>query len=143
MKIKVNDTVLVLTGKDAGKIGKVTEAFPSENKVKVEGVNIQKKSKKARNTKETSAIVEQIGAIDVSNVEIICPSCGKATRVGHMIVDGKKSRVCKKCGASLDGVKEVKAAKKSTKKAETAKKDDGEKKTTRKKTTKKTEQSAE
>ncbi len=145
MKIKKNDTVLILTGKDAGKTGKVAEAFPADNKVKVEGVNIQKKSRKARNTKETSAIVEQIGAIDASNALVVCPACSKATRVAYKIVDGKKVRVCRKCGAGLDAVKEVKV-KKTAKKAEgTAKKaaGDGEKKTTRKKTTKKTVESAE
>lgn len=144
MKIKKNDTVLILTGKDAGKTGKVISAMPAEGKVLVEGVNIQKKHKKARSTQEQSAIVEQVGAIDASNVEIVCSSCKKATRVAYKIVDGKKVRVCRKCGASLDA--QVKAneekPKKTTKKATTKKAEDGAeepaKKTTRK-TTKKAE----
>ena len=141
MKVKKNDTVLVLTGKDAGKTGKIIEAIPAAGKVKVEGVNVQKKSKKARSAKETSAIVEQIGAIDVSNVQVVCPACGKATRVAMTIVDGKKARTCKKCGASLDATKEAKVvAKKATKKAA-----DGAEKpaTKRRTTTKKTADGAE
>ena len=136
MKVKKNDTVLVLTGKDAGKTGKVIEAMPTAGKVKVEGVNVQKKSKKARSAKETSAIVEQIGAIDVSNVQVVCPTCGKATRVAMTIVDGKKARTCKKCGASLDATKEAKTvAKKATKKADSAEKPATKRRTTTKKTT--------
>lgn len=136
MKVKKNDTVLVLTGKDAGKTGKVIEAMPTAGKVKVEGVNVQKKSKKARSAKETSAIVEQIGAIDVSNVQVVCPACGKATRVAMTIVDGKKARTCKKCGASLDATKEAKTvAKKATKKADSAEKPATKRRTTTKKTT--------
>ena len=79
MKVKKNDTVLVLTGKDAGKTGKVLSAAPQDNKIKVDGINVQKKSKKARSANETSAIVSQVGAIDASNVLVVCPGCGKAT----------------------------------------------------------------
>ena len=120
MKIKKNDVVLILTGKDAGKTGKVLTAMPAENKVLVEGVNVQKKHKKARSTQEQSAIVEQVGAIDASNVEIVCSACKKATRLAYKIVDGKKIRVCRKCGASLD-VEAKKAEEKSTKKTTTRK----------------------
>lgn len=121
MKVKKNDTVLVLTGKDAGKTGKVMTALPKENRVKVDGVNVQKKSRKARSANETSEIVSQIGAIDASNVMVVCPACGKATRVGYKVIDGKKVRVCKKCEASLDAAPE---AKKAVKKARKAKKED-------------------
>jgi large subunit ribosomal protein L24 len=125
MKVKKNDTVLVLTGKDSGKTGKVLRAMPSENRVVVEGVNVQKKHKRARSAQETSSIVEQAGAIDASNVLVICPVCNKATRVAHAEVDGKKVRVCKKCGASLEAKAEAKkpakkaAAKKASKKKST------------------------
>ena len=119
MKVKKNDTVLVLTGKDNGKTGKVLRALPGDNRVVVDGVNVQKKHKKARSAQETSGIVEQAGPIDASNVLVICPVCGKATRVAHAVVDGKKVRVCKKCGKPLD----VKAeAKKAPAKKATAKK---------------------
>ena len=125
MKVKKNDTVLVLTGKDSGKTGKVLRAMPSDNRVVVEGVNVQKKHKRARSAQETSSIVEQAGAIDASNVLVICPTCNKATRVAHAEVDGKKVRVCKKCGASLEAKAEAKkpakkaAAKKTSKKKST------------------------
>ncbi len=105
MNIKVNDTVLVITGKYKGKQGKVLKTEPKDNKVIVEGVNIVHKHEKARKANETSRIVTEEAPIDVSNVEIVCPSCGKPTRVYHAFVDGKKVRIhggTKGCGASLD-----------------------------------------
>ena len=137
MKVKKNDTVLVLTGKDAGKTGKVLVSIPADNKVKVDGINVQMKSKKARKANETSAIVPQVGAIDASNVMVVCPVCNKATRVAYTEVEGKKIRVCKKCGASLDVKAEAKKAVKKSTKA------DGAKKTTTKKTTAKKADKAE
>ncbi len=113
MKIKVNDNVLVLTGKYKGKQGKVLATQPGRNKVVVEGVAIVHKHEKARKANETSKIVTEESPIDASNVAVVCAKCGKATRVGHAMVDGKKVRVCKKCGAVLDTayVKKAKAAK--------------------------------
>lgn len=116
MKVKKNDTVLVLTGKDAGKTGKVVAALPKDNRIVVDGINLQKKHKKARSAQETSAIVDQAGPIDASNVLVVCASCNKATRVAYKIEGDKKVRVCKKCGAILDTGKEVKEVKKATKK---------------------------
>jgi len=122
MKVKKNDNVLVLTGKDAGKTGKVLVALPKANRVVVDGVNLQKKHKKARSAQEVSAIETQNGAIDASNVMVICPKCDKATRVSYKIEGDKKVRVCKKCGSILDATKEAKEAKKAAKKkAKTAK----------------------
>lgn len=115
MKIKKNDTVLVLTGKDAGKTAKVLVAFPKDNKVVVDGVNVQKKHKKARSAQEVSSIVNQSGPIDASNVMVVCSACGKATRVAYKVEGDKKVRVCKKCGAVLDAGKEAKEVKKATK----------------------------
>ena len=121
MNIKKNDTVLVITGKDSGKTAKVLVAQPKSNKVVVDGINVQKKHKKARSAQEVSSIVNQSGAIDASNVMVVCPTCNKATRVASNVVNGKKVRICKKCGASLDAVKEVKKeAKKATKTTKTA-----------------------
>ena len=116
MKVKKNDNVVVITGKDVKKTGKVLAVMPKANRVIVEGVNVQSKSRKARSAQETSQIIKKEGPIDASNVLVICPVCGKATRVGHDVVDGKKVRVCKKCGKSLDvAVKaEVKEAPKKT-----------------------------
>ena len=104
MNVKLNDNILVITGKDAGKQGKVIAASPKNGTVTVEGINIHSKAKKARRANENSEIVKVEGPIDVSNVMVICPSCGKAVRVKHSIVDGKKVRVCGKsgCGAVLD-----------------------------------------
>ena len=137
MKVKKNDTVLVLTGKDAGKTGKVIASNPADNKIKVDGVNVQLKSKKARSANETSAIVKQVGAIDASNVLVVCPACGKATRVAYKLEGDKKLRVCKKCGASLDVKKAapVKTAAKKTATKKAADKAEGEEKKTTAKTT--------
>ena len=115
MKVKKNDTVLVITGKDAGKTAKVLAALPKNNKVVVDGVNIQKKHKKARSAQEVSSIESKPGAIDASNVMVVCPTCQKAVRVAYKAEGDKKIRYCKKCGANLDAVKEVKEAKKTTK----------------------------
>ena len=115
MNVKVNDNVLVLTGKYKGKQGKVLKTDPKANTVIVEGVALVHKHEKARKANETSRIVTEEAPIDASNVEIVCDKCGKATRVGHIVVDGKKARVCKKCGAVLDKafVKKAKAAAKA------------------------------
>lgn len=115
MKVKKNDTVLVITGKDAGKTAKVLTALPKENRVIVDGVNIQKKHKKARSAQDVSSIQNQPGAIDASNVMVVCPTCGKATRVAYTVEGDKKARICKKCGAVLDASKEAKEVKKATK----------------------------
>lgn len=103
MNVKVNDNVLVITGKYKGKQGKVLATNPKAETVIVEGVNIVHKHEKARKANETSRIVTEEGAIHVSNVEVVCDKCGKATRIGHIVADnGKRARVCKKCGAVLD-----------------------------------------
>ena len=83
MNVKLNDNVLVIAGKDKGKIGKVVSTSPKAGRVTVQGVNLQKKHKKARKATEVSSIVEREGAIDVSNVMVVCDKCGKATRVKH------------------------------------------------------------
>ncbi len=130
MNVKVNDNVLVIAGKDKGVQGKVLATSPKANTVVVEGVRIQKKHEKARKANETSKIVEAPGPIDVSNVKVVCPACGKATRVKHAVVDGKKVRVCA-CGAVLDKAYSKKAAAKAAAAAEEA-----PKKRTRKRATK-------
>ncbi len=132
MNIKVNDNVLVLTGKYKGKQGKVLATFPKNNTVVVEGVAIVHKHEKARKANETSKIVTEEAPIDVSNVEIVCDKCGKATRVGHTVVEGKRVRVCKKCGAVLDKA----YAKKAKKAAPAEVKEEAPKKRTRKRSQK-------
>ena len=108
MKVKTGDKVLVLTGKDNGKVAEVLATYPKDNRVVVKGVNVVSKNKKARNAKEKGGIIKFEGKIDVSNVQVVCPACGKATRVGAAFNDkGNKHRVCKKCSASLDSGRKV------------------------------------
>ena len=101
MKIKSNDKVIVITGKDKGKIGKVMSADPKGMKVIVEGVNVATKHQKPRKQGQDGGIIKVETPIYVSTVQLVCPKCGKGTRVGHKIADGKKVRVCKKCGAEI------------------------------------------
>lgn len=111
MNVKLNDNVLVITGKYAGKKGKVIATSPKTGKVVVEGVNIQKKAHKARKQGEVSSIIEKEGPIDVSNVMVLCDGCSAPVRVKYSVEGGKKHRVCPKCGASLDKAFSGKAAK--------------------------------
>jgi large subunit ribosomal protein L24 len=102
MNVKKGDKVVVISGKSKGVEGEVLRAMPAEGKVVVEGANIVKKSVRPDATNQQGGIISQEAAIDVSNVMLICPSCGKPTRVGHDVdAEGKKVRVCKKCGAKF------------------------------------------
>ncbi len=103
MNVKKNDTVKVIAGNYKGKIGKVLKVFREEERVLVEGVNIVKKHVRKSPRYPQGGIIEMEAPIHVSNVMLICPKCGQATRVGHaklVSADDKKSkmRVCKKCG---------------------------------------------
>lgn len=132
MNIKKGDTVVVITGKDKGKSGKVLEVLPKQNRVLVEGINIVSRHTKPRSAQEKGGIIKKPAPINASNVMILC-DCGKATRVAYKLVNGKKVRVCKKCGNSLDK-EHVKAVKKEAKKAVKAEKaENKETKTTAKK----------
>ena len=96
--VKTNDTVVVLSGKDKGKQGKVLQVSPKERKVIVEGLNIATKHVKPRRQGEQGGIVEAEAAMYASKVQLVCPKCGKATRIAHKILDdGSKVRVCKSC----------------------------------------------
>lgn len=119
MNVKLNDNVLVITGKYAGKQGKVIATSPKNGTVTVEGVNIHKKSQKARKANEVSKISEFPAPLDVSNVMVVCPACDKAVRVKYSVEGKDKHRVCPKCGAVLD---KAYAGKKSAKKEEAPKK---------------------
>ena len=99
MHIRSKDTVVVITGKDKGKEGKVLVASPKTGKVVVEGVAIATKHQKPRQ----QGIVKKEAAIDASNVMLVCPKCKKGVRVGYSVLEnGNKVRVCKKCGASIE-----------------------------------------
>ena len=90
--VKKDDQVVVISGKDAGTIGKVIKTEPSKGRVYVEGANIVKKHQKARSQNAASGIIEREGSIDASNVMLVCPKCGKPTRVGHTFENGKDSK---------------------------------------------------
>ena len=113
LSVKKGDNVLVITGKDAGKTGEVLEVNKENGKVVVSQVNIQSHHRKPRSKDDKGGIIKSEGAIDVSNVQVVCPECKKATRVAHKEVDGKNVRYCKKCGAVLDVKKAVKNSKKA------------------------------
>ena len=100
--VKTGDTVVVLSGKDKGKQGKVLQVSPKEGKVIVEGLNIATKHVKPRRQGEQGGIVEAEAAMYACKVQLVCPKCGKATRIGHKILeDGSKVRVCKSCGEEI------------------------------------------
>ncbi len=100
--VKTGDTVVVLSGKDKGKQGKVLQVSPKEGKVIVEGLNIATKHVKPRRQGEQGGIVEAEAAMYACKVQLVCPKCGKATRIGHKILeDGSKVRVCKSCNEEI------------------------------------------
>ncbi|MFA7208945.1 MAG: 50S ribosomal protein L24 [Parcubacteria group bacterium] len=101
MKIKKNDQVKILAGKDRGKTGKVLRVISAENKIVVEGVNIVKKHVKPRKEGERGQRIEIPGKADISNVMLVCPKCGKPTRVGYSVTEKNKFRICKQCKAEL------------------------------------------
>ena len=101
MNIKRDDKVIVLSGKDKGKQGKVMIADPKAMKVVVEGVNVATKHQKAQKQGQEGGIIKVETPIYASKVQLVCPKCGKATRVAHKVTGDKKVRVCKKCGAEI------------------------------------------
>ncbi len=101
MRIKKGDNVQVLSGNDKGKTGEVLEVIPKQNKVIVKDVNVRKKHVKARKQGEEGGIIPVEVAIPSSKVNVVCPKCGKVTKIGYSIEKDGKVRVCKKCGAKL------------------------------------------
>ena len=102
--VKSGDTVAVISCKDRGARGKVMAVSPKEGKVIVEKVNVVKKHVKPRKMGEQGGIIEAEAALYASKVQLVCPKCGRPTRVGHVVENGKKMRVCKKdgCGAKFE-----------------------------------------
>jgi large subunit ribosomal protein L24 len=102
MKVKMNDNVLVIAGKDRGKSGKIMRTLAKDEKVVVEKLNLRTKHIKKSQTKPGSKIQFEV-PMSVSNIMVICPNCKKTTRVGYTKLEsGKKQRICKKCSESLD-----------------------------------------
>lgn len=103
MKIKKNDNVKVIAGKDKGKTGLVERVFPTENKVVVKGIAIAKKSIKPSRKNPQGGIIEINQKISASNVMLICPTCSKLSKISYTLTDNSKIRTCKKCKESLEG----------------------------------------
>ncbi len=101
MKIRSNDTVVVLSGKDKGKTGKVLRVDVKGQKVVVVGVNVATKHQAPRRQGQEGGIIKVETPIYASKVQLVCPKCGKPTRVGFKVENGKKTRICKKCGAEV------------------------------------------
>jgi len=101
MKIKKGDMVKMLSGKDRGKTGKVLRALPDEQRISVEGLNTVKKHLRPRKQGERGQIASMPALVAVSKVALVCPKCGKPTRVGWQVNADRKSRVCKKCGSEI------------------------------------------
>ena len=101
MKIRKGDQVLIISGKDRGRKSKVLEVFPKERKILVEGINLRKKHQRPKRAEEKGQIVEIPTPIYVSNVKLICPKCGKATRIGFKFIENKKFKICKECGQEI------------------------------------------
>lgn len=101
MKIHKGDQVLIISGKDRGRKGKVIEAFPKQGRLIIEGINLSKKHVKPKKSGEKGQVVEMPAPLNVSDVKLICPKCGKAVRTGYKLEGKKKYRVCKKCGQEV------------------------------------------
>jgi large subunit ribosomal protein L24 len=109
MHVKTGDEVLVIAGKDKGRRGKIKRSIPSAGRVVVEGLNIAKRHMKARGPGKPGGIIDIEAPLDISNVMLICPSCGRASRTGHRFLEEtdhkgrqRKVRFCKACDAVID-----------------------------------------
>ncbi len=103
MKIRKDDTVLVVAGKDKGKKGKVRFTYPKHERVVVEGVNLIKKHTRARGTARQAGIIELEAPVHISNVMLMCNKCNRPTRIGFQILaDGRKARICRSCREVID-----------------------------------------
>jgi len=101
MKIKKGDTVQVLAGNDKGKTGEVTKIIPKEEKIVVKGINVRKKHVKPKKQGEEGGIISKECSIPACKVNVVCSKCNKPVKIGYKIEDGKKMRVCKKCGTAI------------------------------------------
>lgn len=101
MKIKKGDTIVMMVGRDKGRRGKVERVVAGQQEVVVPGINVYKRHMKKRDEKNPGGIIDQVRPIDVSKVALICPSCGKPTRVGYVMVKDEKVRICRKCKKKL------------------------------------------
>ncbi|MDP2637349.1 MAG: 50S ribosomal protein L24 [bacterium] len=100
-KLKKGDTVLVISGKDRGRKGKITKVLPEAAKIIVEGMNLKKRHMRPRKSGEKGQVISKEAAFSLSNVKLVCPKCQKGTRVAWKVEGKNKSRVCKKCGEHI------------------------------------------
>lgn len=102
-RIKKNDTVLVISGRERGKRGKVDHVLPKDNRLTIEGINIVKRHTKPRGLGQAGGIIEKEAPLNISNVMLVCTKCDKPVRVGFRFLDdGSKVRFCRKCGEVID-----------------------------------------
>jgi large subunit ribosomal protein L24 len=103
IKIRKNDQVSILTGKDAGKKGRVLRVIPKKNRLVVEGINFIKRHQRPTQGQQKGGVIEKENSIHISNVMLICPKCNHPTRISYQVLtDGSKSRLCKKCGEIME-----------------------------------------
>ena len=101
MKVKKGDSVLIISGKDKGKVAKILRSLPKEDKILVEGVNLKSKHVKPKRQGEQGQVVKMSLPIEVSNAKFLCPKCGKPSRLGYKITADKKFRICKVCKSEV------------------------------------------
>jgi len=102
LKVKKNDKIKMLQGKDRGKTGKVLRMEPSKGRLYIEGINIIKRHTRKKSQNQPGGIISKEGPVNISNVVVVCPNCNKTTRIGCQLKDsGDKVRVCKKCGGQF------------------------------------------
>ncbi len=101
MKIKKGDNILVISGKDKGRTGKILKSLPRELKILVDGINLKKKHVRPKREGEKGQVVSLPAPMNISNVKLICPKCGKAVRVGYKVEKDNKQRICKKCKQAI------------------------------------------
>lgn len=97
MKLKKGDTIIVTTGKDKGKKGKVDKVLPGQGAVVVAGVNVFKRHRKKKDEKNAGGIIDITKPVAVSKLALVCPKCNQPTRVGYIVVKDEKERICRKC----------------------------------------------
>lgn len=119
LHIKKGDTVIIRSGEEKGKSGKVLEVHPKESKAIVEGMNFAFHHKKPRKAQEAGGITKSEAPIHLSKLQVVCPECGASTRVGFTVIDNKKVRTCKKCEKVIDKEAKKEKVKTKTKKAKT------------------------
>lgn len=105
MKLKKNDNVSIISGKDKGKTGIIEKVFPVENKIVVKGIAIAKKHIKPSQKNPQGGIIDINLKIDVAKAMIVCPSCGKPSKIGYKVTQNGKIRICRKCGQSIESGK--------------------------------------